>query len=296
MKIWGEEGEDCDEDISIEEGEGSHKEGKENNNGDELSSYKSDDHCESQNKNDSEFEDYVMHGALSRHSSIFPNELEENVKLEKDGVTFQVKTYVSTNTCVRSGSIKEASAIWIASKIENVLRENPRMKARGVRNELKKFGVNPQYMQIYRAKKKTMEVIEDSHAESFKKLPYYSKMVSLENKGSVVTLQCDVDEDEIIPSTPVFKRFFLGLPALRDGFLEGCGPFMGFDGCHLKGPFGGVLLAAIGLDGNNGAALKRYFWQATRSYNAAGFNFFMYKIKELKLAAYDWLLKIPAGC
>ncbi|KAL0427571.1 UNVERIFIED_CONTAM: hypothetical protein Slati_2931900 [Sesamum latifolium] len=43
-----------------------------------------------------------------------------------------------------------------------------------------------------------------------------------------------------------------GLSALRDVFLEGCGPFLDFDGCHSKGPFGGVLLAAIGLDGNNG--------------------------------------------
>ncbi|KAL0449491.1 UNVERIFIED_CONTAM: hypothetical protein Slati_1505500 [Sesamum latifolium] len=31
-----------------------------------------------------------------------------------------------------------------------------------------------------------------------------------------------------------------------------------------------------------------------RSYNAAGFNFALHKIKELKPAAYDWLLKIPA--
>ncbi|KAL0423731.1 UNVERIFIED_CONTAM: hypothetical protein Sradi_0907900 [Sesamum radiatum] len=70
--------------------------------------------------------------------------------------TFQVKTYVPNHTCVRSDPTKEASAEWIASKIESVLRENPGMKARG------------------------------------------------------------------------------------------------FDGCHLKGPFRGVLLAAIGLDGNNG--------------------------------------------
>lgn len=42
------------------------------------------------------------------------------------------------------------------------------------------------------------------------------------------------------------------------------------------------------------AALKRYFWQAARSYNAAGFNSALYKIQELKPAAYDWLLKIPA--
>ncbi|KAL0405450.1 UNVERIFIED_CONTAM: hypothetical protein Slati_3858900 [Sesamum latifolium] len=43
-----------------------------------------------------------------------------------------------------------------------------------------------------------------------------------------------------------------------------------------------------------GAALKKYFWQAARSYYAAGFNFALHKIKGLKPAAYDWLLKIPA--
>ncbi|KAG6476853.1 hypothetical protein ZIOFF_066101 [Zingiber officinale] len=41
------------------------------------------------------------------------------------------------------------------------------------------------------------------------------------------------------------------LDALRKGFLEGCKPSIGFDGCHLKGPYGDVLLSAIGLDGNN---------------------------------------------
>ncbi|KAK4404611.1 hypothetical protein Sango_0829700 [Sesamum angolense] len=288
-----------------------------------------------------------------------------------DGVTFQVKTYVPNHTCVRSDPTKEASAEWIASKIESVLRENPGMKVRGIRNELKKFGVNPQYMQIYRAKKKAMESIEGSYAESFGRMSYYADLVLEKNEGSVVTLQCDVDETEPIHSTHIFKRFFLGLSALRDGFLEGCSPFLGFDGCYLKGPFGGVLLAAIGLDGNNGlfpvafaiveseckeswtfffenlsmlvrgfsvdklwtfmsdrqkglvetinevvphainrrcarhiyanfgsqfvgTALKRYFWQAARSYSAAGFNFALYKIKELKPAAYEWLLKILA--
>ncbi|KAL0404379.1 UNVERIFIED_CONTAM: hypothetical protein Sradi_2078700 [Sesamum radiatum] len=54
-----------------------------------------------------------------------------------DGVTFQIKTNVPNHTCVRSDATKEASAEWIAGKIENMLRENPRMKLRGIRNELK---------------------------------------------------------------------------------------------------------------------------------------------------------------
>ncbi|KAL0341429.1 UNVERIFIED_CONTAM: hypothetical protein Scaly_1805500 [Sesamum calycinum] len=169
-----------------------------------------------------------------------------------DGVTFQIKTCVPNHTCVRSYATKEASAEWIAGKIENVFMENPGMKRRGIKNELKKYGVNPQYMQIYRTRKKAMGSIEGCHAESFGRLPYYAKIVLANNERSVVTLQCDVDKYESIPHAPIFKRFFFSLSALRDGFLEGSSPFLGFDGCHLKEPFGGVLLATIGLDGING--------------------------------------------
>lgn len=29
-------------------------------------------------------------------------------------------------------------------------------------------------------------------------------------------------------------------------------PLLGLDGCHLKGPYGGQLLAAVGTDANDG--------------------------------------------
>ncbi|KAL0313985.1 UNVERIFIED_CONTAM: hypothetical protein Sangu_2242900 [Sesamum angustifolium] len=82
-------------------------------------------------------------------------------------------------------------------------------------------------------------------------LTKYAEMVSRTNPGSIFKLQY-AHEMEDIPPTPTFKRAFMDLKALRDGFLEGCSPFIGFDGCHMKGPYGGVLLAAVGLDGNNG--------------------------------------------
>ena len=55
-----------------------------------------------------------------------------------------------------------------------------------------------------------------------------------------------------ITQNPKFKRFFVCFEAMRKGFVEGCRPFIGLYGCHLKGNFGGVLLAAVSLDGNNG--------------------------------------------
>ncbi|KAK4400523.1 hypothetical protein Sango_1158400 [Sesamum angolense] len=235
--------------------------------GDELSNYISDDHCESKNESDSDFEDDPLQGSLNREASVFGR---------------------------WSDATKEASVEWIAGKIENVLRENPGMKPRGIKNELKKYGVNPQYMQIYRARKKAMGSIEGCHAESFGRLPYYAKIVLANNERSVVTLQCDVDESESIPHAPVFKRFFL---------------------------------AAIGLDGNNGLFPVAFaiaeseckeswgFFFENLSIMLSGFScdkpwtFMSDRQKEVRKAylrqfqravcrsstkAYDWLLKIPA--
>ncbi|KAL0286549.1 UNVERIFIED_CONTAM: hypothetical protein Scaly_2789800 [Sesamum calycinum] len=234
-------------------------------------------------------------------------------------------------------------------------------------------------MQLYRAKKKALEQIDGSYGDSYSKLPHYAEMVKRSNHGIIVKLQYnhgenDEDGDLVssIPIVPSFKRIFVGLDALKKGFLQGCSPFMGFDGCHLKGPYGGVLLAAISLDGNNGLfplafvvvkseckdswcfffqglddmlggfdvdrpwtfmsdrqkgllecindmvpyainrwcakhlfanfkqhfsgmLLKKYFWQACRSYNEQGFNSAMEKIQEFKPAAAEWLMKIDVS-
>ncbi|XP_028059513.1 uncharacterized protein LOC114263206 [Camellia sinensis] len=38
---------------------------------------------------------------------------------------------------------------------------------------------------------------------------------------------------------------------MKKGFIDGCRPFIGVDGCHLKGPYGGVLISAVALDRNS---------------------------------------------
>jgi hypothetical protein len=50
---------------------------------------------------------------------------------------------------------------------------------------------------------------------------------------------------------PKFGRLYVSLAAMKRGFLEGCRPIIGVDGCFLKGPFKGQLLSAVGRDGNN---------------------------------------------
>ena len=50
---------------------------------------------------------------------------------------------------------------------------------------------------------------------------------------------------------PRFERMYVRFGAQKGGFLAGCRPILGLDGCHLKGCYGGQLLAVIGRDGND---------------------------------------------
>ncbi|KAM7463619.1 hypothetical protein LguiA_031740 [Lonicera macranthoides] len=44
-----------------------------------------------------------------------------------------------------------------------------------------------------------------------------------------------------------------------DGWIKGCRPIVGLNGCFLKGKYRGVCLCAIGMDGNNGMFLLAIF-------------------------------------
>ncbi|KAL5843668.1 hypothetical protein ACOSQ4_009626 [Xanthoceras sorbifolium] len=70
-------------------------------------------------------------------------------------------------------------------------------------------------------------------------------MVGQCNPGSAAYIRTQQPE-------PTFQRFFLCFEAKKKGFLEGCRPFIGVDGCYLKEPYQGVLLSAIALDANSG--------------------------------------------
>ena len=47
-------------------------------------------------------------------------------------------------------------------------------------------------------------------------------------------------------------RLYCCLGPPKRGFHDGCRPIIGLDGCHIKGSYPGQLLAAIGVDPNNG--------------------------------------------
>lgn len=86
---------------------------------------------------------------------------------------------------------------------------------------------------------------------------------------------------------PIFQRMYIYicLQPCKQGFLAGCIPLLGVDGCHLRGPYPGILLTAIGKDGNNNIFLVA--WAVVETDNVDTWTWFLeLLVKDLESVAY----------
>ncbi|TXG72109.1 hypothetical protein EZV62_000688 [Acer yangbiense] len=147
-----------------------------------------------------------------------------------DRMTFMIKTLVDEHECHRVYNNKEAKVKWIASKFENLVKANPSIDIKVLGDLLREnYRVSVDVQRLYNAKKKALAGLAKDHAKCFGLLKRYAYMVNQTNPRSAVHI-CTQDPQ------PTFQRMFLSFEAQKFGFLEGCRPFIGVDGCHLKGP------------------------------------------------------------
>jgi len=101
--------------------------------------------------------------------------------------------------------------------------------------------------------------IEGRHDFSYLKLANYIEMVKKTNLRGHAYITWDnpqpankqTQNGDRLPPKPWFKRCFISLKGAIDGFLKGCRSIIRVDVSHLKGPYKGVLLTAMGLDVEN---------------------------------------------
>ncbi|CAL9019756.1 unnamed protein product [Prunus brigantina] len=126
------------------------------------------------------------------------------------------------------------------------------------------------------------------------------------NPGSTVVIKTELSGDDAL-----FERIYICLAGSKKGFLEGCRPVVGVDGCHLKGPCSGQILTAVGVDGNNvlpntehrmcvrhlyntGLALKHLLWAAARATTLPWWEAEMDNLKREDADAWGWLIERTA--
>ncbi|CAL2248163.1 unnamed protein product [Prunus armeniaca] len=97
------------------------------------------------------------------------------------------------------------------------------------------------------ARQKATSISEGTYVKQYELLWDYTAELRRTNVGSTVIIKCELEGER-----PRFQRICIYLAAVKQGFLHGCRPVIGFDACHIKGHHPEQLLSVVGVDPNNG--------------------------------------------
>lgn len=160
--------------------------------------------------------------------------------------TFTIRTIHNQHTCggITHLGHQQASVQWVASSVEQSLRENPHYKPKEILEEIHRVhGITLSYKQAWRGKERIMAVVRGSFEEDYRILPQYCNQIILTNPGSIASVYVD-------PADNCFQRLFISFQASIYGFLNACRPLIGLDRTVLKSKYLGTLLFATGFDGD----------------------------------------------
>lgn len=160
--------------------------------------------------------------------------------------TFTIRTINETHTCngVNHLGHQQASVEWVASSVEERLRENPLYKPKDILEEIHKIhGITLSYKQAWRGKERIMAAVRGSFEEGYRLLPKYCEQIRQTNPGSIALVVGNQDDG-------CFKRLFISFHASIYGFINACRPLIGLDRTLLKSKYLGTLFFATGFDGD----------------------------------------------
>ncbi|KAJ0946197.1 putative transcription factor interactor and regulator CCHC(Zn) family [Helianthus annuus] len=132
------------------------------------------------------------------------------------------------------------------------IEENPEIPVKAVQEQFqRRYSVGISRMKAYRAKCIAKKHVEGDYAEQYTILRDYAHELIQQNPGTTVKIEVDGNPDPG-DNTRQFRRIYVCLAALKQGFKAIGRDFLGLDGAFMKGPFPGQLLSAVGVDCNNG--------------------------------------------
>ncbi|KAH7861322.1 hypothetical protein Vadar_024596 [Vaccinium darrowii] len=163
--------------------------------------------------------------------------------------SYQVRTYRAIHKCRLSYTNRNLNFGIIAKRYMEDFRINPSMPITSFKERVRKeMKCDVSKSQLCRAKRKSAMLIYGNDIEQYGKLWDYCEKLRRSNPGSTVVMDAPLDEES---GQPRFNRLYICFAACKSGFIHGCRKLVGVDGCHLKGPYIGQLLTAIGVDANN---------------------------------------------
>lgn len=157
--------------------------------------------------------------------------------------TFTIRTIHEAHTCGGIAHLghQQASVQWVATSVEQRLRENPNCKPKEILEEIHRVhGITLSYKQAWRGKERIMATMRGSFEEGYRLLPQYCEQVKRTNPGSIATVYGNEADN-------CFQRLFISFHASIHGFLNACRPLLGLDRTFLKSKYLGTLLFSYWL-------------------------------------------------
>ncbi|GLT85469.1 hypothetical protein SLE2022_036590 [Rubroshorea leprosula] len=192
---------------------------------------------------------------------------------EKRDDNFKVKSYYPEHTCFKNPNNKMTTCEMVAEYFKSRIYATPFIKCKDMMtfayNELR---VNVNFKKCERAKRMVLKEMEGNYRDEYAMINAFGMYLKEVNPGNSVF----ITTDENSAGERVFSRMYVCLKAVSDGWKKGCRPIFGVDGCFLKGICKGILLFAVGRDGNN--QMYPIAWAVVESENNDSWQWFMEKL------------------
>ncbi|XP_028771259.1 uncharacterized protein LOC114728511 [Neltuma alba] len=107
----------------------------------------------------------------------------------------------------------------------------------------KEYGVQLNYTQAYRVKKRALMELHGRVEDSYKVIPGMCERL-IEIDPDIIARWEGSDSNR-------FERLFIAYECSIKGFVQGCRPIVYIDGCHLSGSYKGTLLSTCAFDVDN---------------------------------------------
>ncbi|XP_050902416.1 uncharacterized protein LOC127113088 [Lathyrus oleraceus] len=163
--------------------------------------------------------------------------------------TCAIKTLVDTHICVRILNNRSTSFKWVVKAVVKKMQTSEIVRIRDIIQDIRqKFYVGISVARSWKAKLIAKKIIEGDVDKQFANLwRYVAKLTRINHRN---TLKIIVERP--FPSIqPRFDSFYFCFDCCKKGFINGCRPFVGVGGCHLKTKYGGQLLIVVGRDPND---------------------------------------------
>jgi hypothetical protein len=169
-----------------------------------------------------------------------------------DEPTWIVSTYNPEHKCLQSRSVRAFTSDFLSKELLEQIQSNPGIPIKSIQEQMqKKYEMSVSRMKAFRAKTQASEQLMGDYTKQYSDLRDYALELQQRNPGTTVRIEV---EPEPNPSSDVrvFKRIYVCLGPLKQGFKACKRDIIGLDGAFMKGPFPGQLLTAVGMDPNNG--------------------------------------------